>query len=58
MDNKLCGYHHVFNDHGNAVLFAAISIQTHATYQRIRWPKVCEFVNHQAAQEPNRDATT
>jgi hypothetical protein len=65
LDKNMCGYHHVSNDHGNAVLWAAISIRTHSKGvphfgrfrgQLVRWPKVCQGDSHKAAQEPNRDA--
>ena len=65
LDKNMCGYHHAFSDHGNAVLFAAISIQTHGKgvatsgrfrNQLVRWPKVCQGDNRKPAQQPNRDA--
>jgi hypothetical protein len=48
-NNEMCAYHSVSSDAGNAVLYAAIPMQSFPSH----WPKICQIDNHPAVQEPN-----
>ena len=52
-DNKMCAYHYVSSDAGNAVLYAVIPTQAHLTLRGFGWPKACQIDNHTAVQKPN-----